>query len=182
MSQLGSRISLSQKNTTSNEWIESYFGKATRLISPPIDRLTTSAQNNEPIKVYQLTFNELRTSKIKSNSNQGLQIHASLFDTTYKQFYGRTCMAEFKSIQIEKGVATCKNEESMFLATSITHMHLLIVCELVTINDGKETSLGWSAFRPFGEDDGRSMHKLDVYAGTARALLFLDDPFESRFI
>ncbi len=181
MSQLGSRTSLTHRNTTSKEWNECYFGKATKLISPPIDRLTAAAQDNEPIKVYQLRFNDIRTPKIKSNNNQGLQVHASLFDITYKQFYGRTCMGAFKSVNLEKGVAVCKYDESMFLATAISHMHVLNVCELVTISEGKETSLGWSAFRPFGDSDEKSMHKIDVYAGTPRALLFLDDPFESRF-
>lgn len=42
-------------------------------------------------------------------------------------------------------------------------------------------SLGWSAFRPFDEQSSNeSLKKMSIFNGTPRALLFMDDQFESN--
>ena len=53
------------KNTRSKEWNECYFGKAVKVISPCVERLTLCAKKNEPVKVYRLKFNDIRLTKIK---------------------------------------------------------------------------------------------------------------------
>lgn len=118
---------------------------------------------------------------MKSQKNKcEIVINVTLFDVTYKQFFGLTCITPGKQPHAKSTNLHCDLDESIFLATSIRDNHILLVCEIVASQgDGKDKSLGWTAFRPFSTDN-RVTGKLDIYKGTPRALMFLDDPFESK--
>lgn len=108
-------------------------------------------------------------------------MNVSLFDATYKQFFGNTCQCPGKVSNVTNGVVVCKYNESLFLSTSIDDSHILIVCELVGNKNDEKISLGWTAFRPF-DSKSADGQRAQIYLGTPRALFHLEDPFESKML
>ena len=196
-----SNISLSHP---SKEWNKCYFKKAIKIISPNVDRLTECLQKELPVRTYQFKLSQISGAfknvtvsfdffqaklfyfchlkvflQNHQNKNQEIEVHVSLFDTIYKQFFGNTCPGPGKATTVANGVAVCKYNESVFLSTAFDDNHILIVCELIVSKNGQKTSIGWSAFRPF-DPKAVDPQRMTIYLGTPRALFFLEDPFESK--
>lgn len=74
----------------------------------------------------------------------------------------------------------CDYDENVFFSSSLVDSNILIVIEVVAQLDDYYLSMGWSALRPFeAESNNESLKKLPLFYGTPRALLFMDDQFES---
>jgi hypothetical protein len=79
-----------------------------------------------------------------------IQMRLSLFDMTYKQFFGRTWVGPFKKHGKNDG-DTINYNEIVYLSTPIVDDHVLIVIELAAKSkDDDIHSVGWSAIRPLG--------------------------------
>ena len=97
---------------------------------------------------------------------------------TFKHFFGRTWVGSAKKLTKENLVYN----ESVIFCTAIKDEHILLVIELVSrLKNSTLKSLGWSAFRPFSSSnlENNSAQRVGFYLGTPRALLFIDEPFES---
>ncbi|KAH9490048.1 Nephrocystin-4 [Bulinus truncatus] len=118
------------------------------------------------------------------------QILVSLFDITYKQFYGKQWKGPIQSAKGNK----LQYNKNLFFHTCINNANILAVFEVVAHavdQDGhsQSVSCGWTFVRPFNTegdlpDSSRGVQpqtqRLSLYHGTPRALFFMEDPIESN--
>ena len=88
-----------------------------------------------------------------------IQIRLSLFDMTYKQFFGRTWIGPYKKVAKADSDSLNYNE-TVYLSTPIVDDHILVVIEITAKSkDDDLHSVGWSAFRPLGPSQDNSNKK-----------------------
>ena len=88
----------------------------------------------------------------------------TLFDMTYKQFFGRTLFGPAKTFKNNMGAGACNYDESFYICSSIKDQHILLVIELVAFTPaGLKISFAWTAFRPFIVDSNED-HLQQRYA------------------
>ncbi|KAI8794088.1 nephrocystin-4 isoform X1 [Biomphalaria glabrata] len=118
------------------------------------------------------------------------QLLVSLFDVTYKQFYGRQWKGP---IVAAKGTKVQYNK-SVFFHTCINNPNILAVFEVVAHEvdqngHSQAVSCGWTFVRLFSTegdmpDSSRGVQpqtqRLSLYHGTPRALFFMEDPIENN--
>ena len=76
-----------------------------------------------------------------------IQLRLSLFDMTYKQYFGRTWIGPFKKI-VKADNDSINYNEAVFLSTPIVDDHVLIVVEVVSKTRSDHlNSVGWVALR-----------------------------------
>ena len=176
-----------------NEWHEVFSKKASKVIEPCDERWAIIRDRGSPVQVYAFRIAQIdgcfKKLEEYEHSSHDLSVRVSVLDMSYKQFIGRTWEGPFKVLRVNKSsgaapTGSINYDETVFLSTPIDDEHVLFVLELVAKPHGADgpVSIGWSAFRPFSSnsqaDAGAS--RLGVYYGTPRALLFMDDPFESK--
>lgn len=177
-----------------NEWHDNYANKTSRLLDPSDERLALIDEKNDQLEVYafKLTRFDGCFKKLEEHEPSTVDVRAqvSLIDMSYKQFFGQTWLGPFKRLKLNKSggqgpIGTLEYDETVFLSTRLFDEHILYVIELVAKLNGKLVSIGWSAYRPFSRntDESAAMSsRLGVYYGTPRAMLFMDEPFESNLL
>ncbi|XP_033104596.1 nephrocystin-4-like isoform X2 [Anneissia japonica] len=122
------------------------------------------------------------------------EIRLSLFDITYKRFFGKTWKGPKKACKGENtGNPKLQYNTPVYFHTSLTDPNIVLVVEVVgTIfpksGDAQQISCGWGLLRPFEEDDipdtsqGKPAptQKVDLMHGTPRALLYVDGDIEDN--
>nr|XP_006819889.1 PREDICTED: nephrocystin-4-like [Saccoglossus kowalevskii] len=122
------------------------------------------------------------------------EIRVSLFDIIYKKFFGRTWVGPAKSVKSSASQkARLQYNVPVYFHTSLNDPNIVIVVEIVGIittkkNKVQRVSCGWGIIRIF--KDGHlgdlssptpePVKRMDVYHGSPRALLYLDDDIEKN--
>ena len=104
----------------------------------------------------------------------------SIFDSKYKKFVGRTWVGPLRSIELKNSLVQCNFDESIYFVSSSDSANFILIIEFVAVlqkNVDKCISLGWTIIRLF---ENQSTNKSEIYEGTPRALLFIEDPYESK--
>ncbi|CAH1775289.1 unnamed protein product [Owenia fusiformis] len=123
------------------------------------------------------------------------EISMSLFDVTYKQFFGHTWHGPAMQAKTAAGQKLRLNyNQNVYLHTSLNDLNIIAVLEVAAVtygDNGKQErhSCGWGLFRVFKYEgdmlDTNSAspaptQKIDIYHGSPRALLYMEDPIESN--
>ncbi|XP_071109623.1 nephrocystin-4-like isoform X1 [Haliotis cracherodii] len=129
------------------------------------------------------------------NTRAEYQLSVSLYDVAFREFCGRQWLGPTMA---GRGGATSlpklQYNQHIYFHTSITNISLIAVVEIVahTYDDSgrrQAVACGWGIIRPFKNDSdlpdsARSVQlptqKVEMYYGSPRALLFMDDPLESN--
>ena len=81
-----------------------------------------------------------------------MRVQLTLFDVTYKTFFGRTWYGPSKSTK-RQGKSPLIYDENTYFHSSLHDGNILIVVEAVAVlQDDKKISCGWTALRPFSTD------------------------------
>ena len=93
-----------------------------------------------------------------------MKIQLTLFDVTYKSFFGRTWSGPSKSIKRSQGKASLSYNENTYFHTPLHDNNILIIVEVVAIShDDKKKSCGWTAFRPFASNSSGTEQRYDNF-------------------
>ncbi|XP_071945028.1 nephrocystin-4-like [Antedon mediterranea] len=120
------------------------------------------------------------------------EIRLSLFDVTFKRFFGRTWKGPKKAC---KGASTGNPKlhynMPVYFHTSLTDPNIVLVIEVVGTmypknGEAQQISCGWGLLKPFEQEDivdssdGKPAvsQKVDLMHGTPRALLFVNGDIE----
>ena len=88
-----------------------------------------------------------------------VQVRLSLFDMTYKQFFGRTWIGPYKKVGKTDSESINYNE-IVYLSTPIVDDHILIVIEVTAKSkDDDLHSVGWFAARILSPSQDNSSKK-----------------------
>ncbi|XP_078498754.1 nephrocystin-4 isoform X2 [Lissotriton helveticus] len=145
---------------------------------------------------YQLNIKNLEGTPLIQRLLEGLlevqyQLRISLFDISYRHFFGKTWKSAARVVKSEPGqIPNVKFNEPVYFHTSLNNINVVAVVEIVahgTKNDGtnQDLSCGFGILRLFGdqlltgEPDAQNK-RLKLYHGSPRALLHpaLKDPME----
>uniref|UniRef100_A0A7N5J907 Nephrocystin 4 n=1 Tax=Ailuropoda melanoleuca TaxID=9646 RepID=A0A7N5J907_AILME len=126
-------------------------------------------------------------------SEVGCHLRVSLFDVTYRHFFGRTWKTAVRPVeQLSRQPSRIVFDEPMYFHTSLNHPNVLAVVEVVAEGRKQDGSLqalscGFGILRIFGNkpESPTSVSqdkRLRLYHGTPRALLhpLLQDPVEQN--
>uniref|UniRef100_A0A8C9JWG9 Nephrocystin 4 n=1 Tax=Panthera tigris altaica TaxID=74533 RepID=A0A8C9JWG9_PANTA len=126
-------------------------------------------------------------------SEVGCCLRVSLFDVTYRHFFGRTWKTAVRPVeQLSRQPSRIIFDESLYFHTSLNHPNIVAVVEVVTEGRRPDGSLqalscGFGILRIFGNKlesptSASQDKRLKLYHGTPRALLhpLLHDPVEQN--
>ncbi|XP_045659472.1 nephrocystin-4 isoform X3 [Ursus americanus] len=126
-------------------------------------------------------------------SEVGCHLRVSLFDVTYRHFFGRTWKTAVRPVeQLSRQPSRIVFDEPMYFHTSLNHPNVLAVVEVVAEGRRQDGSLqalscGFGILRIFGNKpesptSASQDKRLRLYHGTPRALLhpLLQDPVEQN--
>ncbi|GAB5574484.1 nephrocystin-4 isoform X5 [Prionailurus iriomotensis] len=126
-------------------------------------------------------------------SEVGCCLRVSLFDVTYRHFFGRTWKTAVRPVeQLSRQPSRIVFDESLYFHTSLNHPNIVAVVEVVTEGRRPDGSLqalscGFGILRIFGNKlesptSASQDKRLKLYHGTPRALLhpLLHDPVEQN--
>ncbi|XP_058575297.1 nephrocystin-4 isoform X2 [Neofelis nebulosa] len=126
-------------------------------------------------------------------SEVGCCLRVSLFDVTYRHFFGRTWKTAVRPVeQLSRQPSRIVFDESLYFHTSLNHPNIVAVVEVVTEGRRPDGSLqalscGFGILRIFGNKlesptSASQDKRLKLYHGTPRALLhpLLHDPIEQN--
>ncbi|XP_072587222.1 nephrocystin-4 isoform X10 [Vulpes vulpes] len=126
-------------------------------------------------------------------SEVGCHLRVSLFDVTYRHFFGRTWKTAVRPAeQLSRQPSRIIFDEPLYFHTSLNHPNVVAVVEVVTEGRKQDGSLqalscGFGILRIFGNKlesptSASQDKRLRLYHGTPRALLhpLLQDPFEQN--
>ncbi|XP_078308641.1 nephrocystin-4 isoform X4 [Panthera onca] len=126
-------------------------------------------------------------------SEVGCCLRVSLFDVTYRHFFGRTWKTAMRPVeQLSRQPSRIVFDESLYFHTSLNHPNIVAVVEVVTEGRRPDGSLqalscGFGILRIFGNKlesptSASQDKRLKLYHGTPRALLhpLLHDPVEQN--
>ncbi|XP_064643236.1 nephrocystin-4-like isoform X3 [Lineus longissimus] len=142
------------------------------------------------------TFLDDQDRQYRGDANKcQYQLLISLYDITYDRFFGRTWHGPPVNPKPVPGQKARLNySQNVYFHTTINDTNICVVCELIAIQAdtaGKKqiVNVGWGFFRPF-KCEGDMVDtmsstpaptcKMDLYYGSPRALLFLEDPIENN--
>ncbi|XP_046554926.1 LOW QUALITY PROTEIN: nephrocystin-4-like [Haliotis rubra] len=130
------------------------------------------------------------------NTRAEYQLSVSLYDVAFRQFCGRQWLGPTMA---GRGGATSlpklQYNQHVYFHTCITNISLVAVVEIIahTYDDSGQrqaVACGWGFIRPFKNNDElpdsarniqlTTQQKIEMYYGSPRALLFMDDPLESN--
>ncbi|XP_013402548.1 nephrocystin-4 isoform X2 [Lingula anatina] len=169
------------------------FIKKNPIIPPPYDRQKRAEEDSYP---FCLSIKIIDGIPIKDEDKKGVhyQLRLSLFDVTYKQFFGRTWIGPESTAKSTGQKFKVNFNQNVYFHTTLNDLSIVLVVELVAVSFDKSghkrhRSCGWGMVRIFkyeGEMEDTSSGKqgpsqrVDLYHGTPRALLYLEDPIESN--
>ncbi|XP_047581739.1 nephrocystin-4 [Lutra lutra] len=126
-------------------------------------------------------------------SEVGCHLRMSLFDVTYRHFFGRTWKTTVRPVeQLSRQPSRIVFEEPVYFHTSLNHPNVVAVVEVVTEGRKRDGSLqalscGFGILRLFGNKlepaaSSSQDKRLRLYHGSPRALLhpLLQDPVEQN--
>ncbi|XP_045856473.1 nephrocystin-4 isoform X1 [Meles meles] len=126
-------------------------------------------------------------------SEVGCHLRVSLFDVTYRHFFGRTWKTTVRPVEpLSRQPSRIVFEEPVYFHTSLNHPNVVAVVEVVTEGRKRDGSLqalscGFGILRLFGNKlespaSGSQDKRLRLYHGSPRALLhpLLQDPVEQN--
>ncbi|XP_022370202.1 nephrocystin-4 isoform X2 [Enhydra lutris kenyoni] len=126
-------------------------------------------------------------------SEVGCHLRVSLFDVTYRHFFGRTWKTTVRPVeQLSRQPSRIVFEEPVYFHTSLNHPNVVAVVEVVTEGRKRDGSLqalscGFGILRLFGNKlepvaSSSQDKRLRLYHGSPRALLhpLLQDPVEQN--
>ncbi|CAI9730878.1 Hypothetical predicted protein [Octopus vulgaris] len=159
------------------------------IVQPPNERLSTAQKLSTPFKICFKTSDGVTVSQ----SKEVYQLYVSLYDAVYHCYFG--CQWQSPSVTGSTGrgkSTTLQFNEVVYMHTTLKAPSVVLVAELVgqlKDSDGvsKTRSLGWGVIRPFAvdaehpntlRDDHSPLKKVQLYKGTPRALLLIDEPIE----
>ncbi|XP_070560469.1 nephrocystin-4-like isoform X2 [Ptychodera flava] len=122
------------------------------------------------------------------------ELRVTLFDLTYKKFFGRTWVGPAKPIKTSSTQnARLQYNVPIYFHTSLNDNNIIAVVEIVGVittkkNKIQRISCGWGIIRPFkttnlgdlSSTTPEPVKRIDVYHGSPRALLYLDDDIEKN--
>ncbi|MGH0143729.1 UNVERIFIED_CONTAM: hypothetical protein FKN15_000794, partial [Acipenser sinensis] len=180
---------------TMPEW-QSVFEKHVG-IPPHIQRCRLTQERSEG---FQLVLKNLEGTPIRQRLLEGFQgvqyqLRVSLFDVTYRHFFGRTWRSPARQLRILPGhPPRVSFNEVVYFHTSLIHPNIVAVVEVVAVaqkQNGSQhvLSCGFGILRlfigqtePVESSDAKLDKRLHLYHGTPRALLSpeLQDPIEKN--
>ncbi|XP_064446121.1 nephrocystin-4 isoform X8 [Mirounga angustirostris] len=132
-------------------------------------------------------------SRLEVLSEVGCHLRMSLFDVTYRHFFGRTWKTAVRPAeQLSRQPSRIVFDEPVYFHTSLNHPNVVAVVEVVTEGRKRDGSLqalscGFGILRIFGNKlesptSASQDKRLRLYHGTPRALLHprLQDPVEQN--
>ncbi|XP_071840726.1 nephrocystin-4-like isoform X2 [Apostichopus japonicus] len=137
---------------------------------------------------------KLPRQKEKGKAETEYFIRLSIFDVTFKRFFGKTWTGPRKVVKAKGNKKTLLHYNTpVYFHTSLTEPNIVLVAEIVGIVEDKNgrihhLSCGWSVLRIFQQGefvDASSgspapVKRVDVFHGSPRALLYLDDDIEGH--
>ncbi|XP_041479419.1 nephrocystin-4-like isoform X2 [Lytechinus variegatus] len=125
----------------------------------------------------------------KAKKQTQYQLRFSLFDITFKRFFGRTLVGPKKVCkQSASHAPRLQYNLPVYFHTSLADPNIVLIVEIIAlINDAKtgprQMSCGWCVLRLFQQGDipdtsqstPAPVRRADVYHGSPRALLYLED-------
>ncbi|XP_077998235.1 nephrocystin-4-like [Glandiceps talaboti] len=130
----------------------------------------------------------------KGGKRTDYEIRVTLFDATYKKFFGRTWVGPAKPVKIastQKG--RLQYNVPIYFHTSLNDVNIVAVVEVIAVvttkkNKIQRVSCGWGIIRPFkasnlndlSSSTPEPVKRMDIYHGSPRALLYLDDNIEKN--
>ncbi|XP_063965441.1 nephrocystin-4-like isoform X1 [Lytechinus pictus] len=125
----------------------------------------------------------------KAKKQTQYQLRFSLFDVTFKRFFGRTLVGPKKVCkQSASHAPRLQYNLPVYFHTSLADPNIVLIVEIIAlINDAKtgprQMSCGWCVLRLFQQGDmpdtsqatPAPVRRVDVYHGSPRALLYLED-------
>nr|CAB3264424.1 nephrocystin-4 [Phallusia mammillata] len=130
--------------------------------------------------------------------NATYQARISMFDVLYHRFVGTTWCS--KEVSIGNQQSTVTFNQTAYFHTPIVDSNMIFAIEFFVnqtpkdplpgdnVAVTKQRSLGWTVLRPFtvgsqlksSAESDQAPKKLDVFKGSPRALLYMEDPIESN--
>ncbi|KAK1159555.1 nephrocystin-4 isoform X1 [Acipenser oxyrinchus oxyrinchus] len=180
---------------TMPEW-QSVFEKHVG-IPPHIQRCRLTQERSEG---FQLVLKNLEGTPIRQRLLEGFQevqyqLRVSLFDVTYRHFFGRTWRSPARQLRSLPGhPPRVSFNEVVYFHTSLIHPNIVAVVEVVAVAQKQNASqhalsCGFGILRlfigqtePVESSDAKLDKRLHLYHGTPRALLSpeLQDPIEKN--
>ncbi|XP_060072495.1 nephrocystin-4-like isoform X2 [Ylistrum balloti] len=122
------------------------------------------------------------------------QLSVGLYDLNFRHFFGRQWVGPFASMNANQKKPKLKYNQNVYFHTSLGNASIAGVVEVVATvreEDGKQKkfSCGWGLIHVFKSNEdlpdfGRAsnlpVQKIQMYYGTPRALLFMEEPIESN--
>ncbi|KAG1667833.1 Nephrocystin-4 [Nymphon striatum] len=161
------------------------------LLPPAWDRLYRRSDQVFALRIiFQTIDGLLPLSNVQVGEKLECELRVTLFDITYKQFFGKTWISPKIDVKMAKDIKIHLNK-SVYFHTSFADQSIALVVEIIfSQSPNKIINSGWTFLRIFqteGEisdinSSGSPSHhrKLDIYNGSPRALLFLEEPIESN--
>ncbi|XP_064446116.1 nephrocystin-4 isoform X3 [Mirounga angustirostris] len=135
----------------------------------------------------------IKQGRLEVLSEVGCHLRMSLFDVTYRHFFGRTWKTAVRPAeQLSRQPSRIVFDEPVYFHTSLNHPNVVAVVEVVTEGRKRDGSLqalscGFGILRIFGNKlesptSASQDKRLRLYHGTPRALLHprLQDPVEQN--
>ncbi|XP_033763322.1 nephrocystin-4-like isoform X5 [Pecten maximus] len=122
------------------------------------------------------------------------QLSVSLYDLNFRQFFGRQWIGPYSSMNANQKKPKLKYNQNVYFHTSLSNASIAGIVEVVATvreDNGKQKkfSCGWGLIHifksnedlpDFGRASSLPVQKVQMYYGTPRALLFMEEPIESN--
>ncbi|XP_078696197.1 nephrocystin-4-like isoform X1 [Branchiostoma floridae x Branchiostoma belcheri] len=199
------RISLRRKETLTGTRAGVSHTKSLRVIPADLRRTLHSDRQTVPFcltlwSVEQVPLLRLPERKDVGESSAQLQyqLRVSLYDIMYHTFFGRTWVGPARAAKVDKAKQKYKlqYQQPIYFHTSLKDPNIAAVVEVVGIlepspgssQSRRQMSCGWSLLRLFQKsqklkdtsEGTAEVRKLDVYHGSPRALMIMDDAIETN--
>ncbi|XP_066296453.1 nephrocystin-4-like isoform X4 [Branchiostoma lanceolatum] len=197
------RISLHTQQTRRRTNKGVSFTKLLRVIPADLRRTLHSDKQSVPFcltlwSVEQVPVLRLPEGKDVGESGAQLQyqLRVSLYDIMYHTFFGRTWVGSARAAKVDKAKQKYKlqYQQPIYFHTSLKDPNIVAVIEVVGVLDPgggqprRQMSCGWSLLRLFQKsqklkdtsEGAPDVRKLDVYHGSPRALMLMDDTIETN--
>ncbi|XP_069120570.1 nephrocystin-4-like isoform X2 [Argopecten irradians] len=123
------------------------------------------------------------------------QLSVSLYDLNFRHFFGRQWIGPYSSMNANQKKPKLKYNQNVYFHTSLSNASIAGIVEVIaTVREEdtgkqKKSSCGWGLIHVFKSNEdlpdfGRAsslpVQKVQMYYGTPRALLFMEEPIEGN--
>eukprot|EP00058_Branchiostoma_floridae_P028330 XP_002613821.1 hypothetical protein BRAFLDRAFT_119906 [Branchiostoma floridae] len=186
--------------TKSRSWDE-ISARTIRSVVPP-SRTRVEETEDKESSAFQINLQSVdgvfRPDVGESGAQLQYQLRVSLYDIMYHTFFGRTWVGPARAAKVDKAKQKYKlqYQQPIYFHTSLKDPNIVAVIEVVGVLDPspgssqprRQTSCGWSLLRLFQKsqkikdtsEGTPDVRKLDVYHGSPRALMLMDDAIETN--